>query len=413
MRDRKLYAQILGIQSPWKVKDVELKLEGGEVRVTVVHAAAASLRCPCCGKSAPGYDTRRRHWRHLDTCQYRTILQADVPRVECAEHGVKQITVPWAETGSGFTALFERVVIDWLKETSMAAVARQLSMTWDEVDGIMSRAVRRGLARREFEPAPRMGVDETSFQKRHEYVTIVSDLDTSEVLHVADNRKVESLNGYFEQLSDHQLEQIEVVAMDMWAPYLNSVRHYVPQADDKIVFDRFHVAKHLGDAVDRVRRAENKQLRADGDDRLKGSRYLWLENPTTMSTERWRGEFEALRRSNLRTARAWAIKETAARLWNYRTRGWARRGWKRWLGWAKRSRLEPIKKAASMIERHLGGIINAVVYQASNAGAESINARIQRVKRMACGYRNRDRFRNAIYFHLGGLALYPFTHTDS
>jgi transposase len=412
MRDRELYAQILGIQSPWKVKDVELELDGGEVRVEVVHAGAA-LPCPCCGKSVPGYDTRRRRWRHLDTCQYRTILIAEVPRVECPEHGVKQIEVPWAEEGSGFTALFERVVIDWLREASIAAVSRRLAMTWDEVDGIMSRADRRGLARRAFEPAPRTGVDETSFQKRHEYVTIVSDLDVSEVLYVADDRKAESLDGYFEQLSEQQLERIEVVAMDMWAPYLKSVRRHVPEADDKIVFDRFHVAKHLGDAVDRVRRAEHKELRTEGDDRLKGSRYLWLQNPATMSDERWHGAFDALRRSSLRTARAWAIKEAAAGLWEYRTRGWARRGWKRWLGWAKRSRLDPIKKVAQMVERHLGGIINAVVHRATNAGAESINAKIQRVKRMACGFRNRDRFRNAIYFHLGGLDLYPVTHTDS
>ena len=145
MRDRELYAQILGIQSPWKVKDVELELDGGEVRVEVTYASGTALRCPCCGKSVTGYDTRRRRWRHLDTCQYRTILIAEVPRVECPEHGVKQIEVPWAEPGSGFTALFERVVIDWLREASIAAVSRRLAMTWDEVDGIMSRAVQRSV----------------------------------------------------------------------------------------------------------------------------------------------------------------------------------------------------------------------------------------------------------------------------
>ncbi len=329
MRDKDLYAQILGVHAPWKVTDVELALDGGEVRVLVKHAGK-QLQCPCCQQSAPGYDTRTRRWRHLDTCQYRTILVVEMPRVQCAEHGVKQIEAPWAEAGSGFTALYESLVIDWLKEASIAAVARQLNLSWDEVDGIMSRAVQRGLARRSTEAAPRTGIDETSFQKRHEYVTVVSDLDTSEVLYLADNRTKDSINGYFEQLTDEQLVSIEVVAMDMWLPYLNAARRYVPDAEEKIVFDRFHVARHIGAAVDQVRRAEHKELHSRGDDRLKGSRYLWLQTPEKMSVKRWRGRFAELRNSALRTARAWALKEMAAGLWEYKTRRGAHRGWKRW-----------------------------------------------------------------------------------
>lgn len=413
MRDRELYAQLLGIQTPWEVDDVALHLEEGEVHVMVSHDARRELACPCCGKPARGYDSRARRWRHLDTCQYRTMLIADVPRVECADHGVHQISVPWAEPGSRFTALYERLVIDWLREASAAAVARQLSMTWDEVDGVMKRAVERGLSRRSLEAAPRMGVDETSFQKRHEYVTVVTDLDTSDVLYVADNRTAGSLDGYYEQLGDDELARIEVVAMDMWPAYMKSTRHWVPGADSKIVFDRFHVSQHIGRAVDQVRRNEHKALRSEGDERLKRTRYLWLENPETMSDERWYGAFVALRDSALKTARAWAIKEMAATLWDYKTRGWARRGWKRWLSWAKRCRLPAMVKAARTVEAHLDGIVNAIFHRATNAAAESANSKIQRVKRMACGYRNRDRFRNAIYFHLGGLDMYPVTHTIS
>lgn len=413
MQDRQLYAKILGVEMPWKVTDVELELGQGEVRVHVVHDGSR-LCCPTCEKPARGYDTRKRRWRHLPTCQYRTILIADVPRVECAECGVKQIDVPWSEPGSGFTALFEALVIDWLKQASISGVADLLGLTWDQVDGIMQRAVKRGLARRKDEAAPRTGVDETSFQRRHEYVTVVSDLDTSEVLYVADDRGAASLDGYFKALPAEELARIEAVSMDMWAPYIKSVREHVPNADEKIAFDRFHVAKHLGDAVDKVRRGEHRELKSDGDDRLKGTKYLWLQNPEWMSS-RSKAVFDALRHQSLRTARAWAIKETAAELWGYFTRGWARRAWKRWLGWALRSRLEPIVKAARMILDHLEGILNAIVLQATNAGAESINAKIQKVKRMACGFRNRDRFRTAIYFHLGGLELYPAscTHTNS
>jgi len=413
MRDKDLYAKILGLSRPWSVAEVELDTKGEEVRVMVEHDGEELLCCPECGEPSPGYDTRKRRWRHLDTCQYQTILVADVPRVKCSKHGVKQISVPWAERGSSFTALYESLVIDWLKEASVLAVSRRLHLTWDEVDGIMQRAVRRGLAKRKPEAPARMGVDETSFARRHEYVTVVTDLDTSEVLYVADNRTREGLERYYESLSEAELARIEVVSMDMWKPYIRATERYVDAM--KIAFDKFHVAQHLGDAVDKVRRGEHRELKREGDDRLTKTKYLWLKHPKHIALETWRGWFAELRDSALKTARAWAIKETAMSLWDYVSRSWAEKGWKRWLGWALRSQLEPIRKVAKMIREHLRGIITAIVHRATNAGAESINAKIQQVKRMACGYRNRDRFRTAIYFHLGGLELYPptSTHTNS
>jgi len=140
MRDRDLYAQILGIESPWQVRDVELHLKEGEVVVHVELEPGAHLVCPHCGKPAPRYDKRTRRWRHLDTCQYRTVLSAEVPRIECSEHGVSLIRVPWAEPGSRYTALFEALVIDWLQEAPAGAVSRRLGVSWNAIDGIMQRA---------------------------------------------------------------------------------------------------------------------------------------------------------------------------------------------------------------------------------------------------------------------------------
>jgi transposase len=406
MRDKELYAQILGIRSPWHVRDVDLQLDKGEVRVSITCSESAVLTCPTCGRECPGYDTRERRWRHLDTCQYRTILIADLPRVQCKEHGVLQISVPWAEPGSRFTALFEAVVIDWLHEASIAAVARQLRLSWDEVDGIMGRAVDRGLRRRKLSPPRRIGVDETSYQKRHEYVTLVCDLVRDVVLYVADDRKETSLDGFYEGLAPEVRAELEVVCMDMWRPYIASTLRFVAEADKKIAFDKFHVAKHLGDAVDRVRRREQKALRAEGQDILTGTKYWWLKNPEKIDSELWEA-FEPLRNSALKTARAWAIKEMAMMLWDYVRRGWAEKAWKKWLSWALRSRLHPVREVAVMIRKYLWGILNAIVHRATNAKTEGINSRIQQIKRMACGFRNRRRFRNAIYFHLGGLDLYP------
>lgn len=406
MRDTDLYSQILGIAAPWSVALVELDTPKQTVTVHVRIDSTVALNCPGCGKPSPRYDRRQRQWRHLDTMQFQTILQADMPRVECPEHGVLQVRAPWSEEGSGFTALFEALVIDWLKAASVATVASYLGLGWKAVDGIMQRAVRRGLARRATSSPEHISVDETSFQRRHEYVTVVTDQSSGTVLHVADNRTAKSLAGFFEGLQKPQREAIRSVSMDMWPAYISTVREYVPDADERICFDKFPVAKYLGDAVDRVRRQEHRMLSAEGDDRLKKTRYRWLENPDRMSLKHWRA-FEHLRSSALKTARAWAIKERAMCLWHYQSRTWATKQWKRWLSWAHRSRLEPVRKVATTIKTHLWGIINAIVLQRTNAAAESMNSRIQRVKARACGFRNRARFRTAIMFHLGGLDLYP------
>ncbi len=406
MRDKDLYAQILGIKSPWQVTSVDLALSEGEVTVHVEQEASAKQSCPTCGKASPGYDSRQRRWRHLDTCQYKTMLVADVPRVKCEEHGVVTVTVPWAEPGSGFTAMFEALVIDWLKEASISAVSRLMGLSWNAIDGIMQRAVERGLDRREKICPAHIGVDETAFKKRHDYVTVVSDQDAGTVLHVGSDRKKATLKAWYGGLTVEQREAIDSVSMDMWPAFINATLESLPGAERKIAFDKFHVAKYLGEAVDKVRRQEHKALMAEGYEDLKGSKYDWLYNPENM-THRQKRRFKALRDSTLKTARAWAIKEFAMSLWHYASKTWARKGWERWLSWAVRSRLDPIKKVARTIKEHLWGILNAVVLKVSNGPAESLNSRIKMIKVRSRGFRNKKRFANAIYFHLGGLNLYP------
>lgn len=414
MNERELYSKILGVTRPWKVQDVSIDMAKGEVVVRVITTAKAH-ECPECGEKCSGYDSRERRWRHLDTCQLQTILEARIPRVECPEHGVRQIKLPWAEPGSKLTAMFEAFVILWLKDASVAAVAEHLRLNWRQVDDVMVRAVERGERRRKAVPVHHIGVDETSFQKRHEYVTVVTDTDASSVLHVSDGRSAESLSGYYESLEPEHLDAIRSISMDMSPSYISSTRQHIEDADDKIAFDRFHVAKLLGDALNKVRREENTELLAEGNRSLVGSMHLWLTGSENMSLSKWRGQFKPLRDSVLRTARAWAIKEEARRLWHYTSYGWAERAWKRWLGWASRCRLAPMVKAARTVSKHLWGILNAAVTQVTNATAESLNAGIQRLKKRACGYRNRKKFRIAIMFHFGKLDLMPegvdFTHT--
>jgi transposase len=407
MQDRQLYQQILGIVSPWFVERVELKLREGEVHVYLGHEPRARWSCPECGGECPRHDhVPERTWRHLDTCQYRTVVHAAVPRTCCAQHGVLVASVPWAEPHSRFTALFERLAIDWLQAASQQAVAQRLGLSWHEVHGIMERAVRRGLARREAEPIPYVGVDEKAFRKGHRYVTLVTDLERNRVLYVAEDRKQSSLDGFWPTLTATQKESIEAVAMDMWDPYENSVRAHLEDAGDKIVFDKFHVAKQLGEAVDQVRRRENKVLRALGDDRLVGTRYDWLRNPDNFDDPQWR-EFGELRRSKLKTARAWALKEQGMVLWDYCYEGPARKHFAWWYRWATHSRLQPMIDKAHMLKKRLGNVLTYLKHRITNATSESLNSKIQWVKYTARGFRNFANFVTAIYFHCGGLNLTP------
>jgi transposase len=407
MQDRQLYEQILGIPAPWFVERVELKLEEGEVHVHLQHRDNAAWRCPECDRECSLYDhTSSRVWRHLDTCQYQTLLHATTPRTNCPEHGVHAVRLPWAEPHSRFTLLFERLAIEWLLAASQTAVAERLGLSWDEVHGIMQRAVARGLKRREAEAIPRIGVDEKAFRKGHKYATLVTNLDQSRVLYVAEDRKQASLDGFWETLTAEQLASIEAVAMDMCDAYENSVRAHVPGAADKIVYDKFHIAKQLGEAVDQVRRAENKVLRAAGDDRLVGSKYQWLRNPDNFADDQWR-EFRELRESNLKTARAWALKEQAMLLWNYTSETWANKHFTWWHRWATRSRLKPMAARARMLKTRLPNILTYLKHGITNATSESLNSKIQWVKYTARGFRNFQNFTTAIYFHCGGLNLAP------
>jgi len=406
MDDRSLYATILGLEKPWDVERVELREAEQAVHVWVNVDPGTRFGCPECAAIGPTYDHVERSWRHLDTCQYRTLVHAAVPRITCPTHGVRTTQVPWAERRSHFTLLFERLAISWLQEATPLAVARRLGLTWEEANGMVERAVRRGLARRPSVAGRRLGIDEHSYLRHFEFVTLVCDLDTQDVLYVADDRTAETLEPYFERLTPEERAGITAIAMDMWEPYRNTVRRYVPEADAKIVFDKFHVMRYVVEAVDQVRRREQRELRRRGDERLTHTKFLWLKNPAHL-TQAMRRELQRLRRSTLRAARAWAIKEAFRRIWEYRSIPAARAFFDRWHRWAVRSRLQPMIQVAGIIRRHLENVLTYVKYHITNAVTEGLNAKIQWIKYSSRGFRNRDRFKLAILFHCGGLDLAP------
>lgn len=410
MRDVELYQAVLGLQAPWSVVNVELDVKGQQVVVTV-ETGPGPYPCPECQARVAGYDRKRRRGRHLDTWQFTTWIEADVPRVSCPTHGVKQIAVPWAEPGSQFTAWCERLAIDLLRECSVTGTAGVLRITWDEAWGIKERAVSRGLSRRTQDVVAHLGVDEKAIAKRHRYLTVVADLERSRVLYLAEDRKQESLDGFWAALTPAQREGIEAIAMDMWEPYIQSTRTHLKHAEEKIVFDKFHVAKHLHEAVDRVRRTEHRGLQQTGDGRLTGTKYLWLMCPKDMTAEQ-QAPFRTLQRSDLKVARAWTLKERFRQFWDYAYQGAARNFFARWFWRATHSRLRPMAAVAKLIRRHLPNVLTYLTHRVTNAGLEAVNATIQWVKKTARGFRNVEHFKTAIYFHCGGLDLYP-THTKA
>ena len=251
----------LGCKSPGRSR--ELKIDGDGMSITVLANVklkkSKQLCCLICGKESPYYDSRKRKWHHVNYGEYNTYIEAHVPRVRCSEHGVTVTQVPWADRRSRYTALLESNVIDQLKDGSVRSVSQHFRLGWDAIDGIKSRAVQRGLERREVKVPEDIGIDEVAYKKGHNYFTVISDTKNNRALNIEDGRKqIEMLSKGSNNLSAEQIGQIRSVSMDMWKPYINGIRRSIPEAENKIAFDRFHVMKYLTKSVHTVRKQEQR-----------------------------------------------------------------------------------------------------------------------------------------------------------
>jgi len=405
MRDVEFQQQVLGIQAPWRVVGVDVDRGEKVVETRVVHDGPTT--CPICAKACSIHDHRERRWRHLDLYEFKAYIVARVPRVSCSEHGVHQLNLPWAEDKSSFTALFERLAISLLGETTILGVARTLKLSWSEVDTIMRRAVARGLQRRSHRTLRRIGIDEKSVKKRHVYFTIVSDLESGDVIWTGRGRKRETLDAFWAGLSLEERTQIEGVAMDMHDPYIRSTMTHVPGAENKIVFDKFHISMYLTRAVDLTRRI---MMREGGRETsgLKGTRHLWLFAGHNLDEER-REQLEGLRKRYFRLGIAWSNKEHFTEFWRSSTREAAQQFFDDWFKSVCETFNQPMVDAAHTLRRHLANILTYVTMPITNAASESINSRIQLLKFRSRGFRNATRFERAIMFHCGGLDMSPAT----
>ena len=404
MKDTALYEHLLGLKTPWSVKSVDLSLADQRVVVEVVLKTGQVWTDPTDStKRAHINGWTERQWRHLDTCQFETLIKARVPQLKYSDGTVEELAVPWAERYSRVTLLMEAFVVKLLQACpTTQGVCELTRLAWSTVNGIMVSAVERGMLRRSEEDVPHLGLDEKSSERGHTYVSILTDIDRSRVLDLVPERKLEAAKSLLATLSPAQRASVKAVAMDMWPAFMSAVQTCLPQAD--IVHDRFHVSKYLGEAVDAVRRQEHRSLALVGTSPLTGSKWAWLKSYADgRSSEAV--SFRALNQLNLKTSRAWRIKETFTQFWCYRYTGAAQRFFDAWSNNAMRSRLEPIKKVVKMLRRHLAGLLNYSEHRINNACAEGFNSAIQLIKANARGFRNFTNYRARILFHCGKLDM--------
>ena len=399
------YRALLGLDANWKVTSVEFLPKQKAVDIHIVFCGSG-LKCPKCKCDCTQADLApQRSWRHLDTMQFTTTIHASVPRSKCEECGVLTAPVPWADKHSRFTLLFECMAIEVIQAcSSLSSAAALLSLNWKSVHAIMERAVERGLKLRHLDEVKHVGIDEKSFGKGQDYVSVMVDIDNNRVLEVEPGRTREAVDNLWKTLDEPIRQGVAAVAMDMWQPFMESTRVACPNAE--VVHDKFHVSKYLGEAVDKVRRQENKQLLEEGNDTLKGTRQLWLYAMENLPEDK-SASFLSLQKEDLQTGRAWSIKENFRHFWECKTIEDADVYFRSWYSWSTRSKLPPIVKVATMLKRHLKGILAYITHRITNATSEGFNSRIQSIKSAARGFRNFENYRTRILFFCGRLELIP------
>lgn len=400
MDSNPLFTIALGLVSPWRV--IETRFEPSERRLDlrVGYADSSHFPCPACrAKDCPVYDAEEKRWRHLDFFQHQAFIIARVPRVHCKACGVKQVVVPWARPGSGFTLLMEAMIIELARHMPVRALARMLGVYDKRLWRVLEHYVGEAVKRIDCRHVRRVGVDETSVRKRHDYISMFFDLDARRLLFATDGRDSATVAGFAEFLRAHRgaPERVREVSCDMSPAFISGVEQHLPDA--AITFDRFHVMQVLTNALDTVRRQEWRK-----DKTVKGARYLLLRNPDSLS-ERQGTLLRELIDRNSTLAEAYRLKETFRDL--YQQPDWASgRGFlKAWVSVATRSGIEPMVKAAETIRRKWHGILHWFVTRISNGIMEALNSLVQAAKRKARGYSNHHTFVLMAYLIAGKLDL--------
>jgi transposase len=398
---QQLFRMALGLAEPWVVSKIEFSDERHQLDLYLDFPAASKFSCPQCGRADCGvYDSSERTWRHLNFFQHKTFLHARQPRIQCPDHGVKTVEVPWARPGVGFTLLMEAFILVLVQGGMTPAQAARLI---DEHDTRLWRVLQHYVdkARQEadFSGVTAIGVDETSRSRGHNYISVFMDLDRDNrrVLFATEGKDAQTVERFREDLEAHggQAEQVQEACLDMSAAFIRGLKEEFPEA--KLTFDNFHLMQLLTEAVDETRRQEQRTH-----PELKGTRYVWLKNEWN-HTEEQSKTFDQLRSCKLATARATHIKSVFQDVFACDSVEDAEGLLKHWYFWATHSRIAPVIKAAKTIKEHWAGVLRWFVSRISNGVLEAINSLIQSAKAKARGFRNSRYLITMVYLIAGKL----------
>lgn len=406
MNTTDIFAAALNLPKPWSIAKVEFKPDSAgamELHIEISFPKGSKFSCPECEVETTAYDTKPRSWRHLNFFQYKTYIHADLPRVKCGEHGVKTISVPWAREGSGFTLLFEGWVVELAKHLPVATIADMVNEHDTRLWRFIKHYVDEARSREDYSNVTAIGIDETS-KKGHKYVTVVVDLNQRKVIYVTNGKDSTTVDNFAEDFAAHKgdAEAIKIVTCDMSLGFKKGINEHF--TNSSTVIDKFHVIKHINEAVDGVRREEQRQgpwykyL-------LNKTKYLWLKNDANL-TEKQHERKESLLKKRLKTARAYTMRVTLQDIYELSTnRTEAEKRLKQLCNWISRSRLAPMKKFGELLKNHWEEILNYFDHRYTNAILEGMNSIIQNIKRRARGFRNDEFFKTMIYLGCGKLDL--------
>jgi transposase len=366
-------------------------------------------RCSECGQACPGYDRDRgRRWRHLDLAGMTLHLRYDTRRVECPRCGVKVEQVPWAETSSWFTRPFEDHVGYLAQRCDKTTVSDMMRVAWDTVGTIIQRVVARRQRPDVLDGLTHIGVDELSYRRHHEYITVVVDHKRGHVVWAQPGKNADTLKAFFDELGTERCAKLEAVTIDMSGAYIKAVTECSPQA--QIVFDRFHVQRLVQDAVDEVRRDEARSAASDEERKqLKGTRWPLLKSFWNLSLFD-SNRLSSLQRDNKRLYRAYLLKEAMVGVLDCRAEWLARQKLDDWVRWARRSRLEPFKRVAATIRQHADGILAYVRSGLSNGRTEGLNGKARTITRRSFGFHSAHGLIALLKLCCSGIHLYPVHH---
>lgn len=400
MRDTELFQLALSLMPPWLVEGCTFDVSEKRLDIQIDFERGGVFPCPVCGQAGcKAYDTEEKTWRHLNFFEHETYLHAFVPRVQCPDCGIKTAGVPWARPGSGFTLLFEALVLILCKQMPVKAVAALVHEHDTRIWRILKYHVQEARSREDFSKVRRVGMDETSRRKGHRYVSFFMDVDRRKLLFGTPGKDAATVEAFARDLEAHggNPAQIREASLDMSPALIQGVHEYLPNA--QITFDKFHAVKLVNEALEEVRREEQKSHQE-----LKRSRYLWLRNPQNLRRDEKDRLGVLLGQSHLKTGRAYRIKLAFQGLYDEHLRT-AEAYLKRWYFWATHSRMAPIIKVAHTIREHWDGILRWFHSGLTNALLEGTNSLIQAAKAKARGYRSAEYLLTIAYLIAGQLTF--------